>query len=97
MGLTGATRQLGVLQSKIADLIVPADGSTSQDGYAKGIPNLLYRYAVRSGIQRIRRSRMDQRSKSSFERHSWTECNRYFEISSQQAFQIVTPDYSAET
>ena len=63
---------------KIAGAFIPEEEHEPQEGYARGLPNTLYRFAVRSEMQRMQRSRTNQRNKSTLEHRAWAEWYRYF-------------------
>ena len=46
--------------------------------YTAGLPIVLYMFVARSELQKIRRSRMNQKEKCNFQRRTWAAWNRYF-------------------
>ena len=54
------------------------DWSGGRPGLTKGLPDLLYKYAVRAEIRRTQRCRVNQREKGTCVFHAPAQWNRYF-------------------
>ena len=78
MGLAAARSQMQELVDRGQTVAIAEEDLPVTPEYRCGLPIAIYNFAVRSDMQKIQRSRTNQREKSSLQRHIWSDWNRYF-------------------